>query len=60
MMTESNHLPANLLTGEFGIGQHIMHPGFGYGFNCGVFVQPRPRCPQSTFFWDVRLFSPPP
>src|SRR5208282_4453520 len=23
----SNHLPENLLTGEFGIGRHIMRPG---------------------------------
>ena len=36
----SNHLPANLLTGEFGIGQHIMRPGFGYGFNCAVVFDP--------------------
>jgi CubicO group peptidase (beta-lactamase class C family) len=25
----SNHLPANLLTGEFGIGHYVMRPGFG-------------------------------
>jgi len=51
----SNHLPANLLTGEFGIGQHIMRPGFGYGFNCAVvFDPPEAGMPdgKGTFFWD--------
>jgi len=51
----SNHLPANLLTGEFGIGQHIMRPGFGYGFNCAVVFDP-PEAGMTdgkgTFFWD--------
>ena len=35
----SNHLPAALLTGQFGIGQHIMRPGFGYGYNCAVVLR---------------------
>jgi len=51
----SNHLPANLLTGEFGIGQHIMRPGFGYGFNCAVVFDPAEAgMPdgKGTFFWD--------
>lgn len=51
----SNHLPANLLTGEFGIGQHIMRPGFGYGFNCAVvYDPPAAGLPdgKGTFFWD--------
>ena len=51
----SNHLPANLLTGEFGIGQHIMRPGFGYGFNCAVIFDPAGAgMPdgKGTFFWD--------
>jgi CubicO group peptidase (beta-lactamase class C family) len=51
----SNHLPANLLTGEFGIGQHMMRPGFGYGFNCAVvFDPPEATLPdgKGTFFWD--------
>lgn len=51
----SNHLPASLLTGEFGIGQHIMRPGFGYGFNCAViFDPPEAGSPvgKGTFFWD--------
>ncbi len=51
----SNHLPANLLTGEFGIGQHIMRPGFGYGFNCAVVFDPADAAlpdGKGTFFWD--------
>jgi CubicO group peptidase (beta-lactamase class C family) len=51
----SNHLPAELLTGQFGIGQHIMRPGFGYGYNCAVIYDP-PEANLSdgkgTFFWD--------
>jgi CubicO group peptidase (beta-lactamase class C family) len=51
----SNHLPAALLTGQFGIGQHTMRPGFGYGYNCAVVFDP-PLADLSdgkgTFFWD--------
>jgi len=51
----SNHLPANLLAGEFGIGQHVMRPGFGYGFNCAVIFDPAEAAMpdgKGTFFWD--------
>jgi len=51
----SNHLALELLTGEWGIGQHVMRPGFGYGFNCAVvFDPPTAGLPvgQGTFFWD--------
>jgi CubicO group peptidase (beta-lactamase class C family) len=51
----SNHLPASLLTGQWGIGMHIMRPGFGYGFNCAViFDPPEATLPdgKGTFFWD--------
>ena len=51
----SNHLPAELLTGEFGIGAHVMRPGFGYGYNCAVvFDPPAANLPdgKGTFFWD--------
>jgi len=51
----SNHLPAAMLTGQFGIGQHIMRPGFGYGYDCAVVYDP-PEANLSdgkgTFFWD--------
>ena len=51
----SNHLPASLLTGEWGIGQHVMRPGFGYGYDCAViFDPPEANLPdgKGTFFWD--------
>jgi CubicO group peptidase (beta-lactamase class C family) len=51
----SNHLPVNLLTGEFGIGEHVMRPGFGYGFNCAVIFDPAEASMpdgKGTFFWD--------
>jgi CubicO group peptidase (beta-lactamase class C family) len=51
----SNHLSEKVLTGGFGIGQHMMRPGFGYGFNCAViFDPPEAGSPvgKGTFFWD--------
>ena len=51
----SNHLPAELLTGQFGIGLQVMRPGFGYGYNCAVVFNPaEANLPEgkSTFFWD--------
>jgi CubicO group peptidase (beta-lactamase class C family) len=51
----SNHLPDSLLTGQWGIGQHVMRPGFGYGYDCAVIFDP-PAANLSdgkgTFFWD--------
>jgi CubicO group peptidase (beta-lactamase class C family) len=54
-LMSSNHLPANLLTGEFGIGAHVMRPGFGYGYDCAVVFDPaEANLPdgRGTFFWD--------
>ncbi len=51
----SNHLPDELLNGKFGIGRHIMRPGFGYGYDCAVvFNPPDANLPdgKGTFFWD--------
>jgi len=51
----SNHVPDELLTGQFGIGQMAMRPGFGYGYNCAVvFDPPQANLPEGkgTFFWD--------
>ena len=51
----SNHVPASLLTGEFGGGMHVMRPGFGYGFNCAVvYDPPEANLPdgKGTFLWD--------
>lgn len=51
----SNHVPAELLTGKYGIGYQIMRPGFGYGYNCAVVFDP-PEANLSDgkgeFFWD--------
>ena len=51
----SNHVPAELLNGHWGIGRHIMSPGFGYGFNCAVVFDPAAAelpVGKGTFFWD--------
>ena len=51
----ANHLPAEHLNGQFGIGMHIMRPGFGYGYNCAVIFDPsEANLPdgKGTFFWD--------
>ena len=51
----SNHVPSELLTGQFGIGLQVMRPGLGYGYNCAVEFDP-PEANLSdgkgTFFWD--------
>jgi CubicO group peptidase (beta-lactamase class C family) len=54
-LMSSNHVPANLLTGEYGIGAQTLRPGFGYGYNCAVvFDPPEANLPdgKGTFFWD--------
>jgi len=51
----SNHVPASLLTGEFGIGLQVLRPGFGYGYNGAVvFDPPEANLPEGkgTYFWD--------
>ena len=51
----SNHVPASLLTGEFGGGLHVMRPGFGYGINCAVVFDPAEANlsdGKGTFLWD--------
>lgn len=51
----SNHVPSELLTGQYGIGYQTMRPGFGYGYNCAVvFDPPEANLPdgKGTFFWD--------
>ncbi|MDR3725431.1 MAG: serine hydrolase [Terracidiphilus sp.] len=54
-LMSSNHVPASLLTGEYGIGSQTLRPGFGYGYNCAVvFDPPEANLPdgKGTFFWD--------
>lgn len=54
-LMSSNHVPASLLTGEFGIGLSVMRPGFGYGYDCAVIFDPLEANlsdGKGTFFWD--------
>jgi CubicO group peptidase (beta-lactamase class C family) len=54
-LMSTNHLATHLLTGEFGIGPHVMRSGFGYGYNCAVEFEPQTaNLPdgRGTFFWD--------
>jgi CubicO group peptidase (beta-lactamase class C family) len=51
----SNHVPASLLTGEFGIGLSVIRPGFGWGYDCAVVFDPAEANlsdGKGTFFWD--------
>jgi CubicO group peptidase (beta-lactamase class C family) len=54
----SNHVPQGVIDGvggPWGIGMHVMRPGFGYGYNCAViFDPPLANLPdgKGTFFWD--------
>ena len=51
----SNHVPDELLTGQYGIGLQNLRPGFGYGYNCAVVYDPdAANLPdgKGTFFWD--------
>ena len=51
----SNHVPAELLTGKFGIGHAVMRPGFGYGYNGAVEFDPaEANLPdgKGTYQWD--------
>jgi CubicO group peptidase (beta-lactamase class C family) len=51
----SNHVPASLLTGEFGIGLSVIRPGFAWGYDCAVIFDPSEANlsdGKGTFFWD--------
>jgi CubicO group peptidase (beta-lactamase class C family) len=51
----SNHVPSELLTGQYGIGRQVMRPGLGYGYNCAVVFDPlEANLPEGkgTFYWD--------
>jgi CubicO group peptidase (beta-lactamase class C family) len=54
-LMSSNHLPPELLTGQYGIGLQQMRAGFGYGYNCAVEFDPQAaNLPdgKGTFLWD--------
>ncbi|MGH6991869.1 MAG: serine hydrolase domain-containing protein [Caulobacteraceae bacterium] len=51
----SNHLSEVLMAGGFGVGKQQIRPGFGYGYNGGVFTDPaRAGLPvgRGTYQWD--------
>ena len=51
----TNHVPVELLTGQYRIGSAVMRPGFGYGYNVAVEFDPQPAgLPdgKGTFQWD--------
>ena len=51
----SEHMPDELLTGEFGIGMSVIRPGFGWGYDCAVIFDPEKANlsdGKGTFFWD--------
>ena len=51
----TNHVPAELLNGKFGIGYATMRPGFGYGYNGAVESNPaEANLPdgKGTYQWD--------
>jgi CubicO group peptidase (beta-lactamase class C family) len=54
-LMSSNHVPLELLDGKHGIGYQVLRPGFGYGYNCAVVMDPpTANLPEGkgTFFWD--------
>ena len=51
----SEHVPDELLTGEFGIGMSVIRPGFAWGYDCAVIFDPAAANlsdGKGTFFWD--------
>ena len=54
-LMSANHLPEKLLTGQYGIGQHFMRPGFGFGWDFAVFYDPTLAAStvgKGTYFWE--------
>jgi len=51
----SNHLSPKLMTGEFSIGNTVMRPGLGWGYDLAVFTDP-PIADEvvgkGTFYWE--------
>jgi CubicO group peptidase (beta-lactamase class C family) len=40
-LMDTNHIPINMLTGEYHIGTQFLRPGFGYGYNGAVEYDPQ-------------------
>ncbi len=51
----SNHLSPKLMTGEFSIGNAVMRPGHGWGYDLAVYNDP-PAADEvvgkGTFYWE--------
>ncbi len=51
----SNHLSQEMMEHRYGVGAQQIRPGFGYGFNGAVFVDPvlaSSRVGRGTYQWD--------
>ena len=51
----ANHLSDALIAGGYGIGQQMIRPGFGYGFNGAVFTDPAlagSKVGRGSYQWD--------
>jgi CubicO group peptidase (beta-lactamase class C family) len=54
-LMQANHLPDKLMTGKFGIGFQTMRPGFGFGYDVAVFVDPAlagSTTGKGSLLWD--------
>ncbi len=54
-LMSANHLSDALIHGGFGVGHQAIRPGFGYGYNCAVFMDPDLAglpVGKGTFQWD--------
>jgi len=51
----SNHLSPKLMTGEFSIGNAVMRPGHGWGYDLAVYNDPHTAdevVGKGTFYWE--------
>jgi CubicO group peptidase (beta-lactamase class C family) len=54
-LMRSNHVPAALKNGQFGIGYYRMQPGFGFGYDVAIYEDPAQvgsTAGKGTYLWD--------
>lgn len=54
-LMRTNHVPAALKNGQFGIGYYRMQPGFGFGYDVAVFEDPLQvgsTAGKGSYLWD--------
>jgi CubicO group peptidase (beta-lactamase class C family) len=54
-LMRTNHVPAAVRNGQFGIGMYRMQPGFGFGYDVAVFEDPLQvgsTVGKGSFLWD--------